>query len=57
MEAIGGQAKAALDGFAAHKTPVSVPLAACPQSAAAKACAPIPRSGPGAPPLALTFLP
>ena len=57
MEAIGGQAKAALNGFAAHKTPVSVPLAACPQSAAAKACAPLPRSGPGVPPLALTLRP
>ncbi len=57
MEAIGGQAKAALNGFAAHKAPVSVPLAACPQSAAAKACAPLPRSGPGVPPLAQTLRP
>ena len=51
MEAIDGghwraQAKAALNGFAAHKAPVSVPLAACPQSAAAKACAPCPDLAP-----------
>ena len=46
MEAIVGQAKAALDCVAAHKAAAPVPLAACPQSAAAKACAPCPDLAP-----------